>query len=416
MNMSRFYYYINKRLHLAILLCVVIASQSLSSQTEESTREYLTGNWGGARQNLAKDGIIFQPRVTSFYQVSDADRWEFATKLDMKAYFNGAKIGLSKFTLATQIEENLGQSLNNKGGIVLPVNTAMAFPGIKGADRFDVSSLYMIYSPSKSLNILLGKINLVELVSTTRFHGGAGIDGFMHIAQLAPPDGLTPPYILGTVISLNTKTLNYTFMVYDPKSAVNKTGLEDPFKDITLSAQAQLPVKIAGKPGSHTLRVAYSTLGGVDLGNLNLPSILDGSIDKKSDRYMASYSFDQYLMTYNDKGAGWGIFGQATLTNGNPNPVKTFFLAGLGGNSFIKNRLQDNWGLGYFYTGFDKSRKESGNALITPLRDEQGVELFYNYSITPWLHLSGDIQWVSPGLHKDNSNIFYGGLRLGILL
>lgn len=416
MKKSLFYHYINNRSHLIILLCILFASQNLASQTKESSRQTLTGNWGGARESLAKDGIILQPRVTGFYQVSDADKWEFATKLDMKAYFNGAKIGLSKFTLAAQIEENLGQSLNNRGGTVLPVNTAMAFPGIKGSDRFDVSSLYMIYSPSRALNILLGKINLVELVSTTRFHGGAGIDGFMHIGQLAPPDGVTPPYMLGTVISLNTKKLNYTFMVYDPKSAVNKTGLEDPFKEVTLSAQAELPVKIAGKPGSHTLRVAYSTKGGVDLGNLNLPAILDGSIDQKADRYLASYTFDQYLMTYNDKGEGWGLFGQATLTNGNPNPVKTFFLAGLGGNSFIKNRHQDRWGLGYFYTGFDKSRKESGKALVTPLRDEQGVELFYNYEITPWLHLSGDFQWASPGIHNVNNNIFYGGLRLGILL
>ncbi len=31
------------------------------------------------------------------------------------------------------------------------------------------------------------------------------------------------------------------------------------------------------------------------------------------------------------------------------------------------------------------------------LADEQGVEAFYNYFITPWLRLTGDIQWIDTG-------------------
>jgi hypothetical protein len=39
------------------------------SLTERST---LTGNWGGARDDLANKGIIFLPSVTQFYQGATA--------------------------------------------------------------------------------------------------------------------------------------------------------------------------------------------------------------------------------------------------------------------------------------------------------------------------------------------------------
>jgi hypothetical protein len=31
------------------------------------------------------------------------------------------------------------------------------------------------------------------------------------------------------------------------------------------------------------------------------------------------------------------------------------------------------------------------------IADEQGVQAFYNYFITPWLRLTGDIQWIDTG-------------------
>ncbi len=55
-------------------------------------------------------------------------------------------------------------------------------------------------------------------------------------------------------------------------------------------------------------------------------------------------------------------------------------------------------GVAYFYTGLsDKFRQ-----LVSPvvrLEEVQGVELYYNAAIRPWLHLTGDLQVI------DNENV-----------
>jgi porin len=93
---------------------------------------------------------------------------------------------------------------------------------------------------------------------------------------------------------------------------------------------------------------------------------------------------------------GWGLFTLATLSDGNPNPVRWSMLAGLGGNNLLPGREIDQWGVGFFHYG-----------LTTPLlaglaerriyrRSEGGIEAFYNWAITPWMRLTGDLQIVEP--------------------
>jgi porin len=45
------------------------------------------------------------------------------------------------------------------------------------------------------------------------------------------------------------------------------------------------------------------------------------------------------------------------------------------------------------------------------LRDEVGVEAFYNVAITPWLQLSADVQWIIPG-KTSSDNAWVLGTRL----
>ena len=44
-------------------------------------------------------------------------------------------------------------------------------------------------------------------------------------------------------------------------------------------------------------------------------------------------------------------------------------------------------------------------------RDEQGVELFYNAALTPWCHLTGDLQVVEPS-SKNLQTTVLAGMRL----
>ncbi len=39
---------------------------------------------------------------------------------------------------------------------------------------------------------------------------------------------------------------------------------------------------------------------------------------------------------------------------------------------------------------------------------EYGTELFYNVEVTPWLHITGDLQYVNPAEEQRDSDVVLG--------
>jgi porin len=171
---------------------------------------------------------------------------------------------------------------------------------------------------------------------------------------------------------------------------------------------------IAGLYGFHTLRGAYSNARGIDLdevSDLPRPAAL-GAVRTKKGFWFTSYAIQQYIVqSEHNPAIGWGLFALATLSDGNPSPVKWSVLAGLGGNNLLPGRDNDRWGMGFFHFGFAEPLLGGLAALNVNRRGESGFEAFYNFAITPWLRLSGDLQVIAPW----NSNALqatYVALRL----
>jgi porin len=53
----------------------------------------------------------------------------------------------------------------------------------------------------------------------------------------------------------------------------------------------------------------------------------------------------------------------------------------------VPGRTLDTFGVGYYYLGLSDEVKRLARP-IRPLRDEYGVELFYNVAVTPWCRLT----------------------------
>ena len=51
---------------------------------------------------------------------------------------------------------------------------------------------------------------------------------------------------------------------------------------------------------------------------------------------------------------------------------------------------------------------ETVNALVDKLRNEQGVELYYNARLTPWFQLTPDLQVVDPFQKQANPALVLG--------
>jgi porin len=381
-------------------------------------RDTLTGDWGGARSWLIEHGITLTPRLTQFYQgmnAGDGDLgFEYGGKADLLLNADLGKLGFwGGLSITVHAEQNFGQSVNGRGGTIVPVNTALLFPGIEGPDSFDLSSVYLGQTFGDSVSLLFGKINMIDLAADNPFMGGAGIDSFWNLTFASPPTGLVPPYLFGALLSVRTKTATFGLWVYDPNSMVNKSPFDDPFANgITIRGNVDFPVTIAGRSGHQGFVALWSNEPGNDLDLLSeifLPPF-PSTVPQLNSRHYFAYVFDQYLyQSKENPKEGVGLFGQFGISDGNPTRLYWSARIGVGATGLIPGRSRDNWGVGYFYDKPSPDLQES-LAPILKIRAERGLEIFYNFALTEWLDLGADLQIIQPSL-ADETAVF-SGLRM----
>jgi porin len=364
---------------------------------------------------LRQNGIDIGGTATSFYQghtAGSGDKtWRHGVKGDLKVVFDSTKMGLWAGTVVTFHQEwNWGRDVNKTGaGLLLPVNTAGGLPRLGGDNQN--TSINVTQSFGDHVSVSIGKFNMLDLASRTPILGGGGLDAFMHIGLAAPPSGVTPPYLVGGMASIRTPYVTFTGMLYDPRNAQDPEVWEKPFTDgRTYSLSATVPVKLFDLPGFYGARVAYSDQKGTDLDRLPelaLPGGAKFKQQKQGYRYF-SVSAQQYLYAP-APGQGIGVFGDFAISDGNPNPLQWHAVAGVSGTG-VFDRPLDKWGVGYFKFGLSKDLKESLVQLRQRRRDEWGVEAYYNFAVTPWLRLTGNVIWLRPA-DPTKKNATFAGIR-----
>jgi porin len=381
-------------------------------------RGTLTGDWGGGRTWLKEHGITLVPRLTQFHQglaAGDGDHdFEYGGKADLLLNADLSKLGFWKgFSLTVHAEYNYGETINGSGGTLVPPNTALLFPGMDGSDAFDLLSVYLTQHFSKSVTLLVGKMNMMDLAATKPFMGGVGIDSFWNLTFAAPPTGLVPPYLFGAMLGVRTEPANFGLWVYDPNSVINKTGFEDPFSNgVTIRGSVDLPVTIGGLGGHQGFVALYSNESNADLSDIGvnaLPPFPPGAPDTKDRNYYFAYSFDKYLeQPSKDSKEGVGIFGQFGISDGNPSRLYWSALVDIGGTGLIPGLSRDNWGIASYYDAPSRDLQDSLSPLLK-IRDEQGLEVFYNFAVMPWFTVGADFQVIKPSLGKGTA--IFTGLR-----
>lgn len=366
---------------------------------------------------LRQRGLSIEGSVTAVHQggvAGDGDkRWRLGGKGDLFVTLDGEKAGLwSGFFVNFHQEWAFGRDANGTGaGLLLPVNTAMALPRLGGFEQD--TSITVTQRFGEALSISVGKFNMLDLAARTPLSGGGGLETFSNLAIAAPVSGVTPPYLLGAIVSLKTEPATFTLMVYDPRNAQDPEVIRRPFRDgTTVSLAATVPTRFGGLPGFYGARVVYNNKEGLDLGSLAglaLPPESRGVLQKRG-YYYGSLSFQQYLYASPSKpGNGWGVFADLGLSDGNPNAIRWHVVAGVGGTGVFGREL-DRWGVAYFRYGLSDELKDGLARLGVRRRDEQGVEAYYNLALTPWLRLTANLQWINP-TNPVRRDAMFAGLR-----
>jgi porin len=405
--------------------------------------ERMTGDWGGARTQLEDAGVFLSIDYTQVLQgnarggrsTTNAFRASGLGTIELK--LDTGRLGMwPGGTFVFLGDAVWGGGIDRKVGSLVPVNLNAALPGsaepgfgLSEGARFLFSEWFYQHVFMEGKLILLGgklwgarafDTNVFANDHRTQFMNTA-LRNNVQIPQFLPYTTLGVGAIVNPLDWLSIKTA-----VADTDGRAKTTGFETAFHgpmNTTVIHEWEFKVKPFGLPGHQRGGFVWSSkdfqrldppqpfkgtadmmidLLGLDLANKLVNTV--ARFEKASDNVMAYYNFDQYLYTKEDDPTqGIGLFGRFGWARQDVNPVVHFYSIGLGGKGLLPDRQHDTYGVGYYYAGLS-------NRLPSILRREQGVEAYYNIRITPWLHISPDLQIIMDpgGTRTQDTSIVYG--------
>jgi porin len=369
-------------------------------------RPALTGDWGGVRQKLMDKGIRFNLNLTQTYQGN------VAGGTIQRGYYQGGlryELGLDTTymglwpggMLMMRGESRYGRSDNFHTGSIMPVNTDSLYP-VAEEDSTCLTELFFMQFVAPQLGFVAGRMSLRL---TTPFTGDETTQ-FMNTALFVPPIMTTTVPLTTTtagVIAMPTKWLTVLTLVMDAEGKANLSGFDPDtvFEGGTsLFQMAQVAIKPFGLPGNQRVIWTWSDRVRTQFEQSSfvvIDAIRQGStagLARSSNDWSVTYSFDQFVYTLPGKPEqGIGLFGYCGFGPGVVNPIEACYSLGIGGKGMIPTRARDTYGIGYYCVTLSDKLPQ---AFKDHTQDEQGVEMYYNIEVTPWLHVTPDLQIIDP--------------------
>jgi len=295
-----------------------------------------------------------------------------------------------------------------------------------------MGAMYMQFL-SEKFGLILGKINTLTS-GQLEFYGNYQTQ-FVNAAFSFPLTAAFVPISAfgGGVIVLPTKDLSLSLIALSSDGTPTNNNIGDAFnKGAMVIGGGALTIHPFGLLGHQNLSVLWSTQDRFSLEQnprdlaifllqarypkLGDPGQILGQIleqyfpdlgtpvspNRESSSWALGYGFDQYLwQPAGDAQHGIGVFFSANASDGNPNPIKYSFLAGLGGKGVGQSRPNDTYGLAVEWTQFSSAFIPFlRERLALGLEHEDAVEAYYNFAVTGWLSVTADLQIVNSGLKK----------------
>jgi porin len=423
------------------------------------TRPTLTGDWVGARNELASKGIALSVETLQFMQGNahggkdTTSAFRYSGSADYILEFDTQRMGLWPGGYMKLRGETLfGQSINAKTGAISAPNFDGLLPMPDDGGLTTLTEAWFMQWLSEEFFLLGGKMDLSRLPGGNEFASDP-YNQFLNTSFWQNPVTFsTIPYTALTagVGFAPTKWFDMTTLVMDSYGTPTRTGFDTAFHSpdgVSVVQALNFHVEPFGLKGNHRLTLSWSSrdkyaledidrlllsgLAAPSFSRLNLRllnpnrlgpgrflwrSILSRALapEPRSDDWMISYDFDQYLYTEpEDPAQGFGVFGRFGWSPGELNLAQSFYSIGVGGMGVVPTRDRDRFGVGYYLLNFSDDLPAFLHA-----NAEQGVELFYNVEVTPWLHITPDLQViVDPGGGVGNRDVaIVYGLRVQMSL
>ncbi|MGQ0635210.1 MAG: carbohydrate porin [Planctomycetaceae bacterium] len=379
------------------------------------SRSLLTGDWWGWRNDLAEDGLTFFGDITQYYQGVTAggleQQFAYGGRGDYLVDLDSRKMGLwDGGHLDLRGETRLGQDVNRIDGALAPSNFAMALP-LPGQNVTALTGVQYTQDLSESASVFAGKLNLLD-GTPAAYERGPRLNYFWNAAMQS---NLSRVYLLPSVLGCGCVARDegepvFLFYLLDSHFTPTTSGFSTLFSNgVVLYGEYRVRTNWLGLPGHSAFGFLYSnaTRRSLDFNPyILLPSVGTGeALPTRSRAWTVTYRLDQVLYaSRDDPKKTWTLNSDLGLTDGNPNPIHWFANVSLMGASPLGGRENDTLGIGYYHLGVSSLPILS----LVGFGAENGVELFYNAAVTPWFHVTPDLQILDPSQSRTATALLVG--------
>ncbi len=381
------------------------------------TREKLAGDMCGARTCFDQHGIVYDAQLTHFYQGvasgGQEQTFKFSGKLDQFVTFDFEKLGCCKPLKAVMhVETRFGETVISDAALLAPVNVNMLYPRLFENDTA-ITGFQLEYALDEQWSLIAGKINALDLIYSFYPQTGRGVEGFMNASIVVPltTQQILPLSFLGAgVIKKHGSQIQGGVVVYDSHNSTMTSGFDHLFDDgANIAGVWRFFTNFGGLPGSHLFLGAWAS------GHFNILDLLGWEIvieegidaDDETGSWCLQYVLEQTLWVDPcNKNRNIGLLNAWGLADPETSPFGWIANMQLQAHGFVHGRERDSIGVGYFYSGLSGNCKRL-LAPVLPVDDLQGVELYYKATITPWFHLTADLQIIEPAVVATDTVIVF---------
>ena len=428
-----------------LVLLLLAAASSLASAEEppaaEETpkeqfqdvwnRDLFTGDWRGLRTQLHDHGIDVGLRLSQYGQgVASGgvdQNGEYGGTMDYRVNADLRKLfGLwDGFSVSMHARTRWGQDVSADAGAFALENAGMIMqlPGsYHGTDITGllVNQMFPLYAGHEGL-LSLGKIDIIDAITLFFPSVAYGQEGFWNVNALVSAlpwfgavNGLSlyggwlasfnEEYGMGESAFLFTGTQNVT------TSWTNTDSFED---GAWLAAFHRFFWKLDGKTGYFMVFAGGSTREQTSTDPHDIIYIpgVGLSTEQKKPWDIAGYVYQIFWQAEDDPNRKATIFIGGTGGPDNPQFAQWNVFAAIEAFGPMASRPHDRMGV----AGWNNGLSDNFRDLVSPVADVRkntwGVEIYYNFEINKWLHLTPDLQFVQNEREADDIAVI-PGIRL----
>ena len=389
-------------------------------------RTQLTGDWGGARTDLADHGFFFDLYTTSTYQdvtsggLKTGSSFVQNAQLSINVDTGRANLwpgGLLHFTLASRYGDSPQDTFTV--GSSAPQYVGLTSPEPELSSDTYPTEYFLVQALNPQFSVLLGKFTVLTVADQTLF-GNSSKYYFANLNFNKNPIALSfyNPQTMGAVgIWTPTDWLTLAGGVLDANTKANNFAT-DAFDSLNLYGTAVFNYRIGNLPGQFEPQFNWTNASKIDFSHpfnsltaaqapqaigvlLGSPSTRGLSINRTSDAWGAIANFSQYLYVADDPTTiteklktgqplrGVGIFGRAGYTAPATSPITWDASVALFEHGLLPGRKYDSFGAGFYYNAISGDLKDDiGRLTGRRPHDERGLEVFYDFAVAPSTNLT----------------------------